>query len=458
MRHLIGLGFRCDVAFQLRMHGSENVAHFFDWLATPVEGVVKIIEADFDVFHPDHLVLLTDHSPHSVADKLTGVNFYHQFPLFAGHMQPDFLLFYDSFIKKFQHLANRFRTYLRTKPVTLVRLGITHEQALRLEEVVLARFPGADVRFLYVVNNGEEFQTANGHARLLKGDGSSLGDPAEWVKLLTEEGLIGEPYRHGTVEILGSAHDDHNLSTDNRFSEVQLLAAIAGNPQNPVFPLELSRWYMARGKLKQAEEMAVAALARNPNNPEAIYQATLTQWKTGRFTVEMAAETFCGVVEIAKPMPSWLREASAALLDAGRTEIALVYANKAVAADPLDQRNYLQKAMCLYYKKDFALGELAMTAAMNLGRVSYVYYHIHAKLLDGLGRVEEAVDAERRALEAGGDSFQSWFNLANLLAGLGRNRDALEACQAALPLAGVHIGALEARILELRLKSNEDYR
>jgi tetratricopeptide (TPR) repeat protein len=458
MRHLIGLGFRCDVAFQLRMHGSENVAHFFDWLAAPVEGVVKIIEADFDVFHPDHLVLMTDHSPHFVADKLTGVSFYHQFPLFAGHVQPDFLLFYDSFIKKFQHLANRFRTYLRSKPVALVRQGITHEQALRLEEVVLARFPDADVRFLYVVNNGEEFQTANGHARLLKHDGSSLGDPVAWAAMLAEEGLIGEPYRHGTVAILGAAHDDYNQSTDNRFSEEQLEAAIAANPQNPVFPLELSRWYMARGKLKQAEEMAVAALARNPNNPEAIYQATLTQWKTGRFTSEMAAEAFCGVMEIAKPMPSWLRETSDALLDAGRTENALAYANKAVAADPLDQRNYLQKARCLYYKKDFVLGELAITAAMKLGHVSDVYHHIHAKFLDGLGRVEEAVDAERRALEVDGDSYQSWFSLACLLASLGRDRDAFEAFQAALPRAGVYIGVVEARIQELRLKSNEDCR
>ena len=29
MRHLISLGYRCDVAFQLRMHSGENVSHFF---------------------------------------------------------------------------------------------------------------------------------------------------------------------------------------------------------------------------------------------------------------------------------------------------------------------------------------------------------------------------------------------------------------------------------------------
>ena len=171
-RHLIGLGHRCDVAFQLRMHSEENVAHYFDWLATPIDGVIKIIEADFDVFHPDHLDLETDHNPHCVEDKITGTMFHHQFPLYAGHMQPDFLLYYDIFHRKFQHLANRFRTYMATKPVTLVRQHITGQEALQLEKAVAKCFPNADVQFLYVVRTGEEFTTPRGHARLLKGDGS----------------------------------------------------------------------------------------------------------------------------------------------------------------------------------------------------------------------------------------------------------------------------------------------
>jgi|GEM_PF-2365204 tetratricopeptide (TPR) repeat protein len=447
MRHLIGLGFRCDVAFQLRMHGQENVAHFFDWLSTPLEGVIKIIEADFDVFHPDHLILATDQAPHYVKDQVTGVHFYHQFPLFAGNVQPDFLLFYESFIKKFGYLAERFRNYLRTKPVTLVRQGkgLTPQQAQQLEEVVLTRFPGADVRFLYIQNKGEEFQTANGRARVFKNDGSSLGHPGEWSKMLAEEGLIDAPYQHATVEILGSAHDDYNLMPDNRFSEAQLLAAIGANPQNQEYPLELSRWYMARGMFAKAEDMAIGALARAPRNLEAIFQATLAQRATHRFDAQTAAEAFIEIAGSAKPAANWQLEASIALLDAGRIDEALYYAQRAAIAAPLNHRAYFYKARCLLAKRDFVAAERAISLAMSFGYFPPVYLHVKARALEGMGRLEEAILSEQHAVEKG-EKFLSLFNLAQLLSRAGRLEDALEAYQAALPVAGAETAKVEALI------------
>ncbi|MDD2704108.1 MAG: DUF1796 family putative cysteine peptidase [Acidocella sp.] len=450
MRHLIGLGFRCDVAFQLRMHAEENVAHFFDWLATPVEGVIKIIDADFDVFHPDHLVLNTRHKPNCVEDLMTGVKFHHQFPLFNGHMQPDFLLYYETFIKKFRYLAERFRLYIETKPVTLVRQGITREQALRLEEVVLRRFPQADVKFLYVVDSGEEFTTPLGHARLLKNDHSSLGDPAEWARVLGEEGLIGVPYRHGTVEILGAAHDDHNLSTDNRFTDKQLLAAIAANPQSVTLPLELANWYALRGQLAQAEEWAVSALARAPSNPAALFQATSAQWRLGRISVNEAAETLCTLANTPKALPSWLVEAATVLHKAGQTEKALAYVNQAIMRSPLDQRGYLQKAMILNSKRDIKPLGLALESAMRLGNVSPMYQHIYATVLEHRGEFEAAAEMEQKSVQRDGRFFPSRFTLAGLLMRLGRYEEALEQCEAAEPVAGASRQAVERRMAEIK--------
>ena len=91
MRKLISLGQNSDVAFQLRMHGEENVPHFFDWLSTPIDGVIRIIEEDFDVFYPDHLVLDTSSSPHHVVDRVTNAKFFHQFPLHNGECFAKFL-------------------------------------------------------------------------------------------------------------------------------------------------------------------------------------------------------------------------------------------------------------------------------------------------------------------------------------------------------------------------------
>ncbi len=449
MRHLIGLGFRCDVAFQLRMHGTENVAHFFDWLATPADGLIKIIEADFNLFAPDHLVLKTDHNPHCVEDRYTGTVFHHQFPLFGGHVQPNFLLFHSSFIKKFGHLAARFRLYLQTRPVTLVRHLISHEQAVRLEDAMRRRFPDADMRFLYLLDEGETFTTPLGHARILQNDHSSLGDPAAWAALLRSEGLIETPYRHGTAEILGSAHDDHNLSTDNRFSESQLLAAIAANPTNVAFPLELSQWYAARGRMQDSEDMAIGALARAPDHPGAMFQAAMIQFRRGRMDAKAAAAAFMAVVGRSPPRAAWLTETAAALREAGQGEKALEYASRAVLAAPMFKDGYLQKAICLLEQGDFIQAGFAMEAAIALGPIGHVNRHRYATILGRQDKLADAVEVERQVLVGHPNFFPSLVNLAGLLARQGHRDEALAAYRRAAPLAGIHAQAVEGQIRKL---------
>lgn len=457
-RHLISIGHRCDVAFQLRMHGNENVAHFFDWLATPMDGVIKILDADFDVFKPDHLTLSLDHNPHAVQDRVTGTIFHHQFPLFAGHMQPDFLLHYQGFIAKFRHLAARFRTYMETRPVTLVRQFITREEALRLEEAVLGRFPGADVRFLYIVPQGKEFETPNGYARGLKHDGSSLGDPTEWVRVLSAEGLIGEPYRHGTVEILGAAHDDYNLSTDNRFSEAQLLAAIEANPRSVAFPLELARLYELKNQWAKCEEMAISALARAPRNEEAQFAATLAQWRLNNISAAEAAERFAPLVAQDNPAQPWLREAADACIAAGQLEVALHHINRALEAAPVDQRNHLLKLRCLFHANRLEEADLALSTAMQLGPVNDTYQHMRAKILASRNELAAALEIETGILQRAPKNVPSLMHAAALAEPLGRTQEVRLYFEQAMPFPSPHQKIMEqvmSRLSILALASTE---
>lgn len=435
------------------MHGGENIAHFFDWLAIPAEGVIKIFETDFNVFKPDHLELTLDCTPHAVRDRVTGTVFHHQFPLFAGHMQPDFLLHYHLFIGKFRHLAQRFRDYMASKPVTLVRRLITRDEALRLEEVVLRRFPGADVQFLYLVPPGQEFETPYGHARGFVHNNTSMGNPEESIRVLSTEGLIGEPYRHGTVEILGAAHDDYNLVTDNRFSEAQLLAAIEANPRSVVFPLELARLYEVKNQWAKCEEMAISALARAPRNQEAQFKATQAQWRLNNISAAEAAERFAPLLAQDNPAQPWLREASAAYLAAGQMEEALYHIERALEAAPADQRNHLQKLRCLFHANRLEEADMTLSTAMRLGPVNDMIQHMRAKILASRNELVEALEIEIGILQRDPKRVLSLMHAAALAEPLGRAQEVRLYLEKAMPFPPQHQKILEQVMSRLAVQA-----
>jgi tetratricopeptide (TPR) repeat protein len=441
MRHLISLGHRCDVAFQLRMHGQDNVAHFFDWLATSADAVTQIIAADFDVFYPDHLLLMTDVSPHYVMDRLTGVAFHHQFPMFAGHVPADFLLHYDAFIKKFDYLAERFRQYVSTKPVTLVRHQISKDEALRLEEAVIKRFPDADVRFLYLIDQVDTFETPFGHARYFLSDESSLGEPAVWATMLTEEGLIEFPYRHATAEILGNTHDDHNLSTENRFTESQLIAAVKANPRASAFALELSKYYHLHNEHAKSEEFAMIAAANSSDEAAARHLIALAQWRQGRIDVQTAANILCTLAD-GKVSSVLLRDCVAALAEAGRRVEALVYVDRALRIDAVNYWLYFEKAKLLLQAERFMEANLAIDRAMELGTYPDAFLHVKAKILEGLGQSGDAIALERQAI-AMGAGFQSIFNLGGLCLRTGQYEEAVAIFESLLASACPHADTVQ---------------
>lgn len=451
-RHLISLGWRCDTAFQLRMHGQENVAHFFDWLDTPLEGLLHILENDFDVFHSEGLILLTSHTPHCVQDLPTGVLFHHQFPHYLGNVPPDFLLHYPAFIQKFRYLAARFRFYMSEYPVTLVRQNISKQDALRLESVVTRRFPTADARFLYLNAAGETFETPMGRSHLLVQEGS-LGIPSEWIRVLQLEGLIDAPYRHATVEILGAAKDDHNLSTDNRFSELQIREAIAINPEKIEFRLELSRWYALRNQWANAEEEALLALIRAPQSKPAQFAAIQAQWRCGHLPADDAAEQILAVLDSPNPPLEWLTTAALILVAAKRPQDALSQIRRALEISPFTQSLYFQQADCLFHLGPHEALILSIEAARRLGNVPARYEHILSNAYEAQGKLQEALESSTRAVNLQ-LSFNHLFSQAGILLKLEQYDEALEVCEKAKPHAGAFIQALENRISEIQSKSN----
>lgn len=397
-RSLISLGCRCDVAFQLRMHGEENISHFFDWLVTSVQGVIKIIESDFDVFYPDHLVWKTDQSPSYVKDQETGTIFYHQFPMFAGNVPHNFLLYYDSFIKKFEYLANRFKVYMESRPVTLVRQEINFEDAIALEEVFLKKFPNSDLEFLYILNEDKVFSTPKGRSFFLKNNGSSLGDPEEWTRVLYENNLIDQPYRHSTVEILGEGHGDHNLDADNRFSKKQLLKAIDFNPFKEGFYEELLKLILNENDLERAKKISSLAKSREVSSPILSAASILVDYRLNIISHDLAADMFYLLLKNSNLPVYYLIEASWIFLQDRRFDDALAIINKALKSDPINQRVYFQKARVLNEMNDFNGLCKTLMVAKTLGPMQPVFHHMYAKSLAFKGDFSSALLEEEEAL------------------------------------------------------------
>lgn len=270
MRHLISLGYRCDVAFQLRMHSGENVSHFLDWLVTPATGLVDVLRRDFEVFAPDHLEPEHESGHPQVMDKATGIRFLHHFATYEGKIPTSFLSVYPEFIAKFRYMAARFRDYSQNKACTFVRWRIDEKQARLVEEAFFERFPKADARFLYVNPTGKTFVTDHGHSRQLPNNNFTMGDPIAWAELLLDEGLVTHPYRLSVLDILGTGHDNYNMSANNRFTVEHMQAAIAANPEKADYHYELARIYRKTDPIA-AERALDQTLALDPGN--LIYQA-----------------------------------------------------------------------------------------------------------------------------------------------------------------------------------------
>lgn len=399
-RRLISLGRRCDIAFQLRMHSGDNTAHVFDWLSVPIPGVIRIIDRDFDVFAPQDLVYCGHSLPGYVMDRPTGTRFHHQFPFRDGRVDSDFLRAYDPFRAKFRHLAQRFRDYLATGPVTLVRSDLSEAEALQLEDVVVARFPQADVRFLYLVAEGDLFQTGLGRARRLAAH-RSVGDPLASAELFRDEGLIEAPFRLSTLDIFGRLEEGYNLSVDNRLTVAELEAAQAINPGNPGFAYELARLHRNEGRLDAALASIVKACQAAPGNVVIAAEDLRIRWALKQFDGRVYIMGLAALVVEDDPADI-ARVAANGLVELGEYEEAARCYAAHVRRHPDDAAALLARSRCLARLRRWDEAVADARTAWTLTPTPDLAYNL-AELYEQMGDIARAVETYE-AVESSADA------------------------------------------------------
>jgi hypothetical protein len=77
--HIVGLGGRCQLAYQLRRYFDVEEAQLFNWWVTPTSSLIYVLKNRFaGLFRPENIDL--DNSLGSAACRLTGLLHFHDFP------------------------------------------------------------------------------------------------------------------------------------------------------------------------------------------------------------------------------------------------------------------------------------------------------------------------------------------------------------------------------------------
>jgi tetratricopeptide (TPR) repeat protein len=398
---LVSLGESCEVAFQLRQHSGDNTAHFFDWLVTPAAGLIRTISENFPPFPPENLSLVKpDDRTGFVIDAVTGMQFPHQFPRRGVLIPRDFLKDYDIFAAKFEHLARRFRETVRSRPVTFVRRDLSREMALELEGVMRARFPTADMRFLYLNGAHGNFDTPLGTSILFPARTSGFGHSPTWARLLEKQSLVAQPYRLATSQIVRASADDYHLSTHVRTFGGALKEGMRRNPENPWFAHELGSLALRQRRFWRARTLAKKALAKDPGNLDFLelrVRAELGMHALSRkealaeITPLLKNQLQLGLVELAADL----------MLGLGQTDIALTLLDRALATYPDANGLHLWRAKALLAAGLLEEAEASVDCALALRPDGKAQVELKARMLEKRGRNAEALDLVRDRLRKG---------------------------------------------------------
>ena len=190
MLRFISLGADCQPAQQIQKNGRRE-KHFFDWLSTPINSVIRLIENDFE-----HYLRLEDlvpdqdrHKLYKVTDKYNQIDFAHDFEAFDERN-------IKAVQARYEYLADKFRSLFddaTEDPPFFVRRwhpidGPENEGlALQLHRALRAR--RHDIRLLYLHNDGsrKEIVLENYRSAFLAQPFEGWeGDSIAWSYLLNE--------------------------------------------------------------------------------------------------------------------------------------------------------------------------------------------------------------------------------------------------------------------------------
>lgn len=190
---VVSLGYGCQVAWQLQIHGYRKQAYPFDWLRTSFESLFSFIYnkgANFldldkiNVLGP----YLGDPVYLQVVDMVYGIQSFHDFesrnPL--GNYQ-DVKSKYDRRVKRF------FQLLATKKKILFVREGLTRAQVEQLDFLIHQLYPSLNYTILAVSEN-EEFRIPWGLNRisnfyLSQTTENWMGDPEQWKQILSHFSL-----------------------------------------------------------------------------------------------------------------------------------------------------------------------------------------------------------------------------------------------------------------------------
>ena len=421
IRKLISLGEGCDVAYQLRQHSGDNIAHYFDWLSTPAEGLLHVIRHDFPRYARENLSLHNADDPKGyVADAATCIHFHHHFPRRARLLSKDFLNAYESFAEKFEFLAARFRETVRTHPVCFVRSGISRTQAIQLEEGMRGLFRGADMRFIYVVPEGHDFTTPLGKTVSVGARKTAFGDSIAWSRMLAAERLIEKPYRLATAQIVRGAGEGNHLGERKTLSADILAEARKANPENPWFAYEIGSLELRRWRLFPALRLAREAFSRQPRNPEFLELRLRAERALYRTSRSAAIAEALPVTKRGEAQPDLVEFVAGLMIDERRLTEAAELTETGLALHPFEPRLLRQKARLLLAEGRGSEAERTIETALEFHPGGRELVEEKAKILAALGRPREAYALVSEALKG-----KRSYRLAALRAWLGLRSGAI---------------------------------
>ncbi|MDR3690024.1 MAG: sulfotransferase [Fimbriimonas sp.] len=200
------------------------------------------------------------------------------------------------------------------------------------------------------------------------------------------------------------------------------------------------------GRLEDADGLLVRALSLNPNDLRTLLASATVAYRMGR--AETAMERIQRILAIEPNLPPALNWMTVLLLEQGRAEEARPYAERSTRADPKNEESFSLLGRCLLElrRNDEALVQFDRGLAIRPSDASLHYGR--AAALERLNRPSDAEMSWRAAVSIAPEP-DGLLKVAEFDRGLGKVEDAIKACRRAIGKSPDHLGAhrLLARIL-----------
>lgn len=227
---VISLGYRCQVALQLRIHNLRKEAFPFDWMITPFESLYRLLENDFEDFlQPEKLIFrkrflyqddwgeFKGSYPHIWESKYN-LLLRHDFDLLDNFIEQ-----YSVVASKYERRIIRFYNTLNSgKHVYFFRRVITKNQAQVLRDLLVKKFPTLSftlVAISYYPEAKQDWTIPNvkNFYVPIPSPYNRSGSNAAWGKVFKQLGLVEEPVHisnqqwHGIIDELQTLFAQRNL-------------------------------------------------------------------------------------------------------------------------------------------------------------------------------------------------------------------------------------------------------